>query len=73
MLGGVCFAFLGVMVPLLTEHKTNWQSEHETVPIEVTLLAFVLLICGLGLVAFEMAAGGAEYSWRKKQEKEVIT
>ena len=68
VLGGVSILFLGVLVPHFAEHKVNWQTEYETVPIGVTVLAFALLICGLGLVAVEVAAGGVVYTQRKKEE-----
>lgn len=68
VLGGVSILFLGLLVPRFTEHELNWQTEYETVPIGVTVLAFIFLICGLALVAIEVATGGVVYTQRKKEE-----
>ena len=69
VLGGISILFMGTVVPHLTEHKTNWKTERETVPIEITLLGGVLLFCGLGLVAVELATGGLVYTIGKKEER----
>ena len=69
--GGIPFLFLSVMIPLFTQTRTNWETEHKTVPIEGTLLAFALLICGIVLVAVELASGGVVYTKRRKKNQDA--
>ena len=69
--GGVSILFLGVLIPRVTQTTANWETEHETVPIEVTILAFVFLICGLGLVAVELATSGVVYSRKRKKNQDA--
>ena len=71
--GGIPFLFLSVMIPLFTQTRTNWETEHKTVPIEVThaCLAFALLICGIVLVAVELASRGVVYTKRRKKNQDA--